>query len=102
MTNWQYLIVWFLFFFDLAELKVILQQPLEISDWIVELDRFTTIYGKGTLTDSGSISHDKALEKAEIEYRKFQLKTLSPVEEAYLDSIKKISKDDLLKSKNKK
>lgn len=86
-------------FFDLAELKAIEQLPMKMSDWIVELDRFTSIYGKGTLTDSGSISHDKALEKAEIEYRKFQLKTLSPVEEAYLDSIKKISKDAVLNSK---
>jgi hypothetical protein len=32
------------------------------------------------------------MEKALTEYRKFQVKTLSPVEQAYLESIKDIEK----------
>lgn len=36
----------------------------------------------------GSISNEKALEKAMSEYRKYQNHTLSPVEEAYLKTLK--------------
>jgi hypothetical protein len=42
------------------------------------------------LKDSGKISHDKALTKAKEEYRRYQKITLSPVEEAYLQSIKNL------------
>jgi hypothetical protein len=44
------------------------------------------------LTDGGSISHEEAMDKAVAEYRKYQVKTLSPVEQAYLESIKDIEK----------
>jgi len=79
-------------FFDLAELRAMEHIPMKMSDWVAELDKFTTMYGKGTLQDAGSISHEKAIEKAETEYRKYQVKTLSPVEKSYLESIKKIEK----------
>lgn len=36
--------------------------------------------------------HEEAMDKAEAEYRKYQVKTLSPVEQAYLESIKDIEK----------
>ena len=44
------------------------------------------------LNDAGKISHEQAVEKADKEYRKYQGKTLSPVEEAYLDTIKIVQK----------
>ena len=79
-------------FFDLAELKAMEHTPMKMSDWVAELDKFTSIYGKGSLQDAGKISHEKAIEKAEMEYRKYQVRTLSPVEKAYLESIKEIEK----------
>lgn len=42
--------------------------------------------------DAGSISHQQALEKAAKEHRKYQVKTLSPVEQAYLDTVKQLEK----------
>jgi len=39
------------------------------------------------------MSHADALEKARAEYRKFQEKTMTPVEEAYLESIKVAEKE---------
>ena len=42
--------------------------------------------------DAGSVSHQQALEKAAKEYRKYQVKTLSPVEQAYLDTVKQLEK----------
>lgn len=77
-------------FFDLAEMKAINQTPMKMSDWVNELDKFTGMYGEGTLNDAGSISHEQAIKKAEEEYRKYQVKTLSPVEKAYLETIKQL------------
>jgi hypothetical protein len=85
-------------FFDLAELKAMEHTEMKMQDWIEELDKFTTQYGKGTLKDAGKISHDKAIEKAEIEYRKYQVKTISPVEKAYIESIKAVEKNILSKT----
>jgi len=86
-------------FFDLAELKAMEHKSMKMQDWIQELDVFTTSYGKGTLLNAGKISHKQALEKAEKEYKKYQVKTLSPVEKEYLESIKSIEKTVLKKSK---
>ncbi len=44
--------------------------------------------------------HQQAMEKAEKEYRKYQVKTLSPVEQAYLDTIKQLEKEAKENSKN--
>lgn len=75
-------------FFDLAEIKAQEHIQMKMSDWVRELDVFASNYGKGILKDAGGISHEKALEKAEQEYRKYQAKTLSPVETAYFENIK--------------
>jgi len=89
-------------FFDLAEIKAQEHTRMQMQDWVAELDKFTGIYGKGILKDPGKISHDKAIEKAEKEYRKYHVKTLSPVEEAYLDTIKTVQKQVEKKTKGKK
>jgi hypothetical protein len=77
-------------FFDLAEIKARNQETMKMKDWILELDKFSIIYGKGVLTSAGKISHDKAMDKVEKEYRKYQIKTLSPVEKDYFDTINDI------------
>jgi hypothetical protein len=71
-----------------------------MKDWIAELDRFVNMYGKWVLEDAWNISNEQAIEKAEKEYRKYQAKTLSPVEKEYLKSIKVLQKKVEKKSKN--
>ena len=44
------------------------------------------------LQNAGSVSHAKAMEKAESEYRKYQERTLAPVEMAYLEQLKEEAK----------
>ena len=88
-------------YFDLAEVKAMNHDPMQMQDWIVQLDRMIEIFDKKVLTDAGKVSHDKALAKAEKEYRKYQVKTLSPVEEAYLDTIKTLQKQVEKKTKGK-
>ncbi len=87
-------------FFDLAEIKAQDQEPMKMSDWVAELDKFSEIYGKGKLTNAGKVSHEKAIEKAGKEYRKYQVKTLSPVEKDYLEAIKSIEKKVAKKKKS--
>ncbi|MHB8091112.1 MAG: virulence RhuM family protein [Syntrophales bacterium] len=89
-------------FFDLAEIKAREHTRMLMKDWIAELDRFTEMYGKGVLPDAGKISHDDAMQKAEKEYRKYQVKTLSPVEKAYLDTIRTVQKKVEKKAKDEK
>lgn len=87
-------------FFDLAEMKAREHTRMRMKDWIAQLDRFTEMYGKGVLPDAGKISHDEAMEKAENEYLKYQVKTLSPVEKAYLDTIRSMQKKAEKKAKD--
>lgn len=48
--------------------------------------------GEKLLTDAGRISHEQAMKKATEEYRKYQEKTIAPVEQAYLETIKQAEK----------
>ena len=79
-------------FFDLAEIKAQEQSPMYMRDWIAELDKFSGLYGQGTLQGAGSISRKQAEQKAEREYRAYEARTLSPVEQAYLESVKALEK----------
>ena len=79
-------------FFDLAEIRAKEHSPMHMHEWVAELDKFTEVYGKGILQDGGSVSHDQATEKATDEYRKYQARTLSPIEKEYLISIKALGK----------
>jgi hypothetical protein len=54
------------------------------------LDAILTSTGEQLLLDAGSVSHDHAMEKAKVEYTKYQQKTLSDVEKSYLDTISDI------------
>src|SRR3989339_863389 len=79
-------------FFDLAEIRAKEHSKMTMADWVAELDKFAENFGRGVLKDAGSVSHQRALEKATEEYRKYQAKTLSPVEEAYLNNLKVLEK----------
>ena len=75
-------------FFDLAELDAVEHRALYMRDYVERLDAMFSAAGRKILEDAGSKSHRKAMERAEAEYRKYQVRTLSPVERAYLDSLK--------------
>lgn len=79
-------------YFDFAEIQAMLHNPMHMSDYIEHLDRILSSTGVPLLSDAGTISHAEAMKKAETEYRKFQVKTLSPVETAYLKNIKELDK----------
>lgn len=67
-------------------------RPVYMMDYVKQLDTILQSTGRPLLKGSGSISHQEAMDKALVEYRKYQVKTLSPVEEDYLDSINALGK----------
>ena len=78
-------------YFDFAEIQAMKRRPMYMADYITQLDNILLSTGEPLLTDAGSVSHHQAMEKAELEYRKFQVRTLSPVEEAYMETIKTLA-----------
>lgn len=79
-------------YFDFAEVQAMKHNPMYMADYVEHLDRILSSTGEKVLEGAGSISHAKAIEKAKAEYKKYQAKTLSPVEEEYLRAIKKLEK----------
>lgn len=82
-------------YFDFAEIQAIEHKPMYMSDYILQLDNILSSGNRKLLVDSGFVSHQEALEKAETEYRKYQQQTLSPVEKAYLETIKQLAEKSL-------
>ena len=87
-------------YFDFAEIQAIRHHPMYMSDYVEHLDRVLQSTGEALLQGAGKVSHAQALEKAREEYRKFQAQTLSPVEEAYLTTIKQVEKLAARKAKD--
>ena len=77
-------------YFDFAETQALRHRPMYMEDYVRQLDNILSANGEELLTGSGKVSHEEAMEKALTEYRKYQVRTLSPVEQAYLESIKMI------------
>ena len=89
-------------YLDFAERQAEREVPMKMKDWADHLDAILTATGEKLLLDAGSISHEKAVEKAKGEYKKYQAKTLSEVEKAYLDTIKTVQKKIEKKVKEQK
>ena len=79
-------------YFDLAEINAIEHRPMYMSDYVEQLDSVLSSGNRKLLTGSGKISHDEAIKKAKEEYKKYQAITLSPVERAYMETIKDAGK----------
>lgn len=77
-------------YFDFAEMQALRHRPMYQEDYVRQLDSILSANGEELLIGAGSVTHEKAIEKALTEYRKYQVKTLSPVEQAYIESIKMI------------
>ena len=78
-------------YFDFAEFQAMKHKPMRMKDYINQLDKILNSIDAKVLRNSGSISHKEAIDKAKIEYKKYQVKELSPIEKEYLNSINKIN-----------
>ncbi len=81
-------------YFDFAEIQAIRHNPMYMTDYVTQLDTILSSTGQELLSDAGSISHEEAIEKAKMEYDLWREHNLSPVEQAYFETIKKLSKKE--------
>ncbi len=79
-------------YFDFAEFQAMKHKSMRMKDYLNQLDKMLNSLNANILNNAGSISHKKAVEKAKLEYKKYQIKELSPIEKEYLNSIKNINK----------
>ena len=75
-------------YFDFAENRALDHIPTTMHDYRVMLDNILSAGGNAVLQDAGSVSAQQARAKAIDEYRKYQVRTLSPVEQAYIAQLK--------------
>lgn len=79
-------------YLDFAERQAEREQIMTMKDWAKHLDRILTMSGEQLLSGNGSVTHKQAVEKATGEYKKYKERTLSDVEQDYLNSIKILGK----------
>ena len=73
-----------------AETMAQQQTPMYMKDWIVRLDRILQLNDRELLTHAGSISHEMAVEKSELEYQKYKTEQKNIEKE---QSLKEIEED---------
>ena len=86
-------------YLDFAELQALSRRPMSMKDWIAKLDDFLRMASSDILSHAGKISHEEALDKARIDYSKYQLQaveTPSLVEQHFLETIKEFEKAALI------
>lgn len=79
-------------YFDFAEIQAMKRKPMYMADYIKQLDNILSATGEKVLQNAGRVSHQEAIEKATVEFKKYQVKTLSTVEEDYLKILKSLEK----------
>lgn len=79
-------------YFDFAEFNAMKHKPMRMKDYLNQLDKVLNSIDADILEDAGTISHKEAMEKAHLEYNKYQEKNLTAVEIAYLNSINDLNK----------
>lgn len=79
-------------YFDIAEINAIEHKPMYMNDYVEQLDLVLSSGNRKLLTGAGKVSHEQAVKKEKGEYRKYQEKTISPVEKAYIETIKDANK----------
>ncbi len=79
-------------YLDFAEMQAQKEIPMTMKDWVAHVDRILTATGEELLKDAGKITKKQMLKKVEKEYREYSNKTLTKVEQDYLEEIQNIEK----------
>lgn len=92
-------------YLELAELQALNRNPMYMRDWIAKLDDFLKLSGRDVLAHAGKISHEKAVEKANVEYEKFHQEKLNEptaVEKDFFMAENEIKKLESIRKKKSK
>lgn len=82
-------------YLELAEVQALNRQPMYMRDWLAKLDDFLRLGGRDILKHAGRISHEQAVQKAELEFEKFHRADLtlpSQVEQDFDAAVKELKK----------
>jgi hypothetical protein len=82
-------------YLEFAELQALNRKPMYMKDWIVKLEDYLRLSDRDILTHVGTVSHEEAVRKAELEFEKYrqqQLAMPSPVEKDFEAAVKKLPK----------
>jgi hypothetical protein len=77
-------------FLEIAEIQALDRTPMYMADWIKQLDNFLKLTNKNILSHSGTISHQKAIEKAHGEYNIYKEKIKNRISQVEKDFINQI------------
>lgn len=77
-------------FLEIAEIQALDRTPMYMEDWIKQLDAFLKMTNKEILQHSGTISHQKAIEKAHSEYEVYKEKIKNRITQVEKDFINRI------------
>ena len=77
-------------FLEIAEIQALDRTPMYMADWIKQLDSFLKMTNKDILQHSGTISHQKAIEKAHSEYDTYKKKSINRITRVEKDFIRQI------------
>ena len=80
-------------YLEFAELQALNRKPMTMQDWITKLDEYLRLSEREILQHAGNISHEEALQKAELEFEKYragQLAQTSRVERDFEEAVKKL------------
>ncbi len=82
-------------YLEFAELQALNRNPMYMRNWIAKLEDFLRLGDRDILTHAGTVSHEQALRKAELEFEKFRILQLaqpSQVEKDFDEAVKKLPK----------
>jgi hypothetical protein len=72
-------------YLELAEVQALNRQPMYMRDWLARMDDFLRLGGRDILTHAGRISHEQAVQKAELEYERYHRAELAKPSKVELD-----------------
>lgn len=84
-------------YLEFAELQALQRKPMYMKDWAAKLDDFLKLTGRELLDHAGTVSHEQALAKAQVEYEKhraWRINQPSPVEVDFEQAIRRLPKPD--------
>lgn len=74
--------------------------PMYMKDWIDKLHGFLKLNDRDILTNAGKISHQLAIEKAEKEYDKYNLRIINAIESDFDKAIQQLEAPKRRKKKS--
>jgi len=77
-------------FLEIAEIQALDRRPMYMGDWVKQLDNFLKLTNKDILQQSGTISHQQAIEKSQREYASYKEKTKNRISQVENDFIKQL------------